>query len=110
MDMQFNFKGDPVGGIITDYLLEKSRVVHQAPGERNFHIFYQFLRGADSGLLKSFNLSSDPSKYFYLNQSGCDTVSTINDRGNVIITHAGLLPFSRFNGFFLMFFLSRSCS
>lgn len=26
MDMQFNFKGDPVGGIITDYLLEKVRL------------------------------------------------------------------------------------
>lgn len=70
--MIFNFKncrGVILGAKVTEYLLEKSRIVTQAPEERNYHVFYELLAGlAEEEKLKYGLLSAD--KYFYLNQGG----------------------------------------
>ena len=54
-------------------------MVHQAEGERNFHIFYQMLTGGAPVLLNQVKLQSDPEQYFYLSQvARCCTVKTLN--------------------------------
>ncbi|XP_048223562.1 myosin-IIIa [Perognathus longimembris pacificus] len=45
LEMKFTSSGAVVGAQISEYLLEKSRVIHQAIGEKNFHIFYYIYAG-----------------------------------------------------------------
>ncbi|CAO1389440.1 unnamed protein product [Diamesa serratosioi] len=79
MDVEFDYNGIPDGGNILNYLLEKSRVIHQeGAGERNFHIFYQLLNGADEELLGNLQLKRDLNAYHYL--SNGDTTTNVNDK------------------------------
>ncbi|KAL3275737.1 hypothetical protein HHI36_020482 [Cryptolaemus montrouzieri] len=82
MDIMFNFEGKPVGGNVLSYLLEKSRVISQATGERNFHIFYQLLSSASDQDLEKLNLSRNFDTYYYLTDGEKGKLDFINDRGD----------------------------
>ncbi|XP_034283056.1 myosin-IIIb [Pantherophis guttatus] len=45
LEMMFTPTGAVMGAKISEYLLEKSRVIKQALGEKNFHIFYYIYAG-----------------------------------------------------------------
>ncbi|XP_024944481.1 uncharacterized protein LOC107271471 isoform X3 [Cephus cinctus] len=67
-----------VGGRVTQYLLEKSRIVTQASEERNYHVFYELLAGLDQQFRDKYGLLT-PDKYFYLNQGGSCEIDGKND-------------------------------
>lgn len=47
-------------------MLEKTRLVRQIEGERNFHIFYQLLKGGDDAFLSYLGLNRDIECYQYV--------------------------------------------
>uniref|UniRef100_A0A3Q3NIP4 Osteoclast-stimulating factor 1 n=1 Tax=Labrus bergylta TaxID=56723 RepID=A0A3Q3NIP4_9LABR len=80
-EIQFSSGGEPDGGKISNFLLEKSRVVMRNPGERSFHIFYQLIEGASAEQKNSLGITS-LDYYTYLNQSGSYKVDDINDKSD----------------------------
>ncbi|KAI9828899.1 MAG: class II myosin [Phylliscum demangeonii] len=78
LELQFNAQGEPVGAAITNYLLEKSRVVGQIKNERNFHIFYQFAKSAPQQYRETFGVQQ-PKDYVYTSRSNCLDVPGMDD-------------------------------
>ncbi|CDI80568.1 myosin, putative [Eimeria acervulina] len=66
------------GGLINNYMLELSRIEFQAEGERNYHIFYQMIKGL-SPEQKTLCALKNAEQYDFLNKSGCYEVETVND-------------------------------
>mmetsp|Transcript_3892 Transcript_3892/g.8719 ORF Transcript_3892/g.8719 Transcript_3892/m.8719 type:complete len:2464 (-) Transcript_3892:122-7513(-) len=73
INIAFTDRGQLLRASIDTYLLEKVRLLHQTPGERNFHVFYQFLDAATdqereelllSGYsVRDFNLTNQSDTY-----------------------------------------------
>jgi len=66
IELRFNASHTVTGVLMYEYLLEKSRVVQQGPGEQNFHVFYLFFSGITSANKDKFQVG-DPSEYRFIN-------------------------------------------
>ncbi|KAI8026485.1 Myosin-2 [Camellia lanceoleosa] len=78
IEIHFSAMGKMCGAQIQTFLLEKSRVVQLAHGERSYHIFYQLCDGAPSGLKDRLNLKS-AVEFHYLRQSGWLAIDDVDD-------------------------------
>ncbi|KAJ3303728.1 Unconventional myosin-Ie [Kappamyces sp. JEL0829] len=77
-EINFSKSGAPMGGKISNFLLEKSRVVGPGRGERNFHIFYQMTKGATAQMREQLGLA-EPGYFNYLALSGEFNADGVND-------------------------------
>ncbi|XP_033979705.1 unconventional myosin-VI-like isoform X4 [Trematomus bernacchii] len=83
VEIHFNEKNTVVGGFVSHYLLEKSRICRQGPEERNYHIFYRLCAGASEEIREKYHLSS-PDTFRYLNR-GCTRYFASKDSDKQIL-------------------------
>ncbi|KJH43074.1 myosin head [Dictyocaulus viviparus] len=81
----FSAQGKLAGGDIEHYLLEKSRVVRQAAGERSYHIFYQIMSGYDPKLRGLLKLTNELKYYHFCSQAEL-TIDGVNDKDEMGLT------------------------
>ncbi|XP_006500110.1 myosin-7B isoform X2 [Mus musculus] len=93
--IHFGPTGKLASADIDSYLLEKSRVIFQLPGERGYHVYYQILSGKKPELQDMLLLSMNPYDYHFCSQ-GVTTVDNMDDGEELIATdHAmDILGFS----------------
>ena len=77
IDVNFDGDGAIKGASIEQYLLEKSRIVNQHLGERNYHIFYQLLAGSDE---KAKLKVTKPEDFVYLMAGQCPNLPGMDDK------------------------------
>ncbi|XP_032256909.1 myosin-IIIb [Phoca vitulina] len=71
LEMMFTPTGAVMGARISEYLLEKSRVIKQAVGEKNFHIFYYIYAGLyHQKKLSEFRLPEEKPPRYIADETG----------------------------------------
>ncbi|XP_071452238.1 unconventional myosin-Va isoform X1 [Hetaerina americana] len=78
VEIHFNDSHHITGASMRTYLLEKSRVVFQASGERNYHIFYQLCAARELPLLQDLHLGHQ-DYFHYTNQGESSSIDGIDD-------------------------------
>ena len=71
--LQFDLSGKIMGATIKTYLLEKTRVVFQSVGERNYHVFHYLCEGAPVSLRTQFTLHGHDHVYLGKRASSTDS-------------------------------------
>uniref|UniRef100_A0A8C7AMC8 Myosin IIIB n=1 Tax=Neovison vison TaxID=452646 RepID=A0A8C7AMC8_NEOVI len=71
LEMMFTPTGAVMGARMSEYLLEKSRVIKQAVGEKNFHIFYYIYAGLyHQKKLSEFRLPEEKPPRYIADETG----------------------------------------
>ncbi|XP_068124560.1 myosin-15 [Hyperolius riggenbachi] len=83
--IHFGTTGKLSSADIEIYLLEKSRVIFQQPGERSYHIFYQITSGKKSELQDMLLVTTNPYDFHFSSQ-GAVTVDNLDDGEELIAT------------------------
>ncbi|XP_053704649.1 myosin-7B-like [Synchiropus splendidus] len=83
--IHFGPTGKLASADIDIYLLEKSRVVFQQPGERSYHIYYQILSNQKPELQDMLLVTKNPYDYHFCSQ-GDTKVEGINDGEELMLT------------------------
>src|SRR6195952_1568835 len=78
--IEFSRTGTISGAFIDWYLLEKSRVVRLNAHERNYHVFYQLLQGANQDLKNSLLMPGMDVEDFAYTRRGNDTIAGVSDK------------------------------
>ncbi|KAJ2511229.1 class II myosin [Coemansia sp. RSA 1939] len=77
--IEFNFAGQIAGANIEWYLFEKPRVTLQSKQERNYHVFYQFMKGADKSVKDKLLIDKGPEGYNFTKRCR-QTIHGVDDR------------------------------
>ena len=79
VEVGFDALGAVRGARVQTYLLEKTRVVGHAPGERAYHAFYQLVAGASPEEREAWHVADDAAEYKYLVPSGTRAKSVLEN-------------------------------
>ncbi|CAI8049871.1 Unconventional myosin-VI, partial [Geodia barretti] len=94
-EIHYNAKHEVVGGHVSHYLLEKSRICSQSAEERNYHVFYRMLAGASPDMRQALGLQ-DGASFTYLNPASLHDPNLQDEEEFSHLTHSmdciGLSP------------------